>query len=138
MTHTTISPWKSKIVAGLEGSCSFAYNDAILDGEWKTISKATVPSAAFEMYCLKKIRPQASIEFLKKIKQHLIRLNLTVLTAYENHRLFDAVEAVEYREAHFKPKPNRQPPESSEPGWEDRMEKAMASINELREANKDA
>ncbi len=54
---------------------------------------------------------------LKKVKRHLIHLNLTVLDAYERRMLADAIKHVQYQEAHFVPRVSREVPDSSEAEW---------------------
>lgn len=136
MTDTEQNSLKARIIRSLESVYEAAFNDAMMDGEWKAICKTVNPSAALEVYCLKKtdasIASADLIGMLKKVKSHLIRLNLTVLEAYEKKCLMDAIVSVKYRSEHFKTRVSKQQPESSEDGWEDRVEAAMDRIYELQ------
>jgi hypothetical protein len=128
---------KERIIRSLVSEYVAAFEAATFAGEWDAITKALNPSAALEIFCIKNVWPktegkdEAAIVILKRVKKHLIRLNLTVLGAYEKRMLADAVFHVTYQDEHFTPAICRQEPESSEPGWEDRVGAAQARLNAL-------
>lgn len=124
---------KQKYVRGLEKSYDAAFQAATVANKWNEIAQAPNPSAELEIFCIGatdinyKDRSTAII-MLKKVKCHLIQLNITVLDAYEKRTLNDAIQFVLYREANHKVKEHTRQPESSEEGWEDRMDNAQAII----------
>lgn len=134
---------KERVVRSLASYYTAAFDAATLAGEWADIIKAQNPSAALEIFCIGSSYPaykekEAAIVMVKRVKRHLIRLNLTVLDAFEKRMLADAIAHVIYQDEHFNPGINRQQPDQGEPGWEDRVEAAQARLDEMNAENEAA
>ena len=124
-------------VRSLEKMYPAAFEMASAEGKWNDVVSAQVPSAELEIFCIqqvieKKYSRADAIALLKEVKKHLVRLNTTVLVAYEKRNLQDAMNHILYRGAHFKPQRNYEQPHAEEDGWETRMEAAEKTVKNLQ------